>query len=426
MDEFEDRLRRGLSHYAAAMRVARPPLGDLVSGPAPLARRSHARRLVVAGLALAAALTVVAAMQVRSATTEPDEARVDTSSETPPRSAGASPHCPPRTATDGIVATGQIGDGRTWEVQVSGMPPAVRTAVRVDGVEVGAGYHDQISWATVVNQGFLMWHLEASADGVLVSGEVPRSAAWAEVGLADGRAVTLCPTGVPGIEPVAYVGGGIAGQVDVAEVAVFDRDGRQLAHARVDQIPVESGEPYGLGFSVQLDRELVPLPLEGDEWPSVDRDEMTVLASGQLPSGEWRLLAGAEQDVVAYTVVLRGSADVAGSTGTEETLFTGARWHINWVDGRHFVSGLTRADVTTVVVGMEDGSTVDIQTLDGSAVGFEGRLFAMPLPEGAAPIKWDAHTADGAVVERADGVADAFAGVTQPNFGTALPVRAAT
>jgi hypothetical protein len=151
---------------------------------------------------------------------------------------------------------------------------------------------------------------------------------------------------------------------------------------------------------------------------------MTVLASGQLPSGEWRLLAGAEQDVVAYTVDLPGSAEVTGSTGTEETLFTGARWHINWVDGRHFVSGLTRADVTTVVVGMEDGSTVDSQTLDGSAAGFEGRLFAMPLPEGAAPIKWDARTADGAVVERADGVADAFAGVTQPDVGTALPVRA--
>jgi hypothetical protein len=427
MDEFEDRLRRGLSHYAAAMRVARPPLGDLVSGPAPFARPSQARRRVVAGLALAAtAVTVVAAMQLRSTTTEPDEARIDTSPETPQRSAGASPNCPPRTATDGIVATGQIGDGRTWEVQVSGVPPAVRTALRVDGIEVGAGYHDQISWATVVNQGFLMWHLEASADGVLVSGEVPRSAAWAEVGLADGRAVTLCPTGVPGIEPVAYVGGGISGQVDVAEVAVFDRDGRQLAHARVDQIPVESGEPYGLGFSVQLDRELVPLPLEGDEWPSVDRDEMTVLASGQLPNGEWRLLAGAEEDVVAYTVDLPGSAEVAGSTGTEETLFTGARWHINWVDGRHFVSGLTRADVTTVVVGMDDGSTVEVQTVDGSAVGLEGRLFAMPLPEGAAPTNWDARTADGTVVEGADGVADAFAEVTQPNVGTALPVRAAT
>jgi hypothetical protein len=423
MDEFETTVRNGLDHLAQTMRVSRPPLGELLLERPP-AHRPGRSRYVLAGAGIAVCMAAVSGVALWRDTADGDD----------DKGLVASSGCAPRTVTDGVVGAGELSDGRAWDVRVEGAPPYVRTTSRIDGEQLGASWSDQLSWAPLVNRGMLGWSLEVFAQGQLVEGAVPTSTATVEVRLADGEAVYLCPAVVPGIDAVSYVAGYLPSLADVVEIAALDAEGRRLASADVgglresstgmsDQQEEDGSGEYGLGFPLEVDPELVQLPLGGQEWPEVTSEELTEVLAGELPSGPWSLRAGGDETVTSFELTLPEPAYFPFVSGSPEQLLGDLSWGIEWIDDRYFVAGLTPADVAAVAVVLDDGQTIEIATVEPGAPGFHGHLFASALPVGAAPTAMAGQAGDGTTLVEAVDVRGSLEDARDPAVSVGVPVR---
>lgn len=390
----ESKLRRGLAQYAEAMAVTPPPLEDLLEPPT-----SRRHPLVLAGVGLTAAAAAVAVAGV--VLTRDDGPTVSTSHE---GEAAAPRACRPGRAPGGTVARGALPDGRRWHVQVEGAPPEVESWTIVAGEGVGGTQHNVWSWSGLVNDGALSWSLDVSEGGRILHGEVPPSTAGVEVRLDGGRTVSLCPVRVPGIDAVRFAATSLPAGPDVLEIVVVDAAGRTIAHGDVaESLPPELTDG-GYGFSIDIDDQLVELPLGGVAVSDPAAVPTQAAVSGELPSGPWSVGTGVVEGPSEphFVLKLTPPAPDDGFTvaGTVDDFLRNLEWHLSPIDGRLVVWGATPVDVAEVVVTTGGGPQVSIPTQPSGVDGFDVRVFADDLPEGALPTAIEGRTADGTVVFR--------------------------
>lgn len=396
----ESKLRRGLAQYAEAMAVTPPPLEDLLEPPT-----SRRHPLVLAGVGLTAAAAAVAVAGV--VLTRDDPPSVST---TPAIDTTAAPGpCEPRQAAGVAIARGALPDDRPWAVEVRGTPPGIRTWAVIDG-EPGPGVeHNVWSWSGLVNEGMLSWTLAVFEGGRIVHGEVPPSAAGVEVRLAGGHTVSLCPVRVPGLQAVRFAAAALPPGPDVVEIVVLDAEGRTIAGGDVSEMLPPSPGDGGYGFSLDVDDQLVELPLGGVTAPDPASTPTEAVVSGELPSGPWSVRTGLVGDPsdANYVLEIVPSDPENGLTraDTADAFLQDPEWHLTPIDGRLVAWGATPVDVAEVVVTTDGGPQVSIATQPSGIDGFDVRVFGDDLPEGALPTAIEGRAADGTVVFRVADVA---------------------
>jgi hypothetical protein len=184
----------------------------------------------------------------------------------------------------------------------------------------------------------------------------------------------------------------------------------------------------GYGFFVNVDAELVDLPLGGVAADDPATAPTRPVVSGELPSGPWSVSTGVLRDPPEphYVVRLVLPAPHQGMTvaATVEEHLAQSTWQVSSLDGRLVVWGPTPADVTEVVVTSEDGRTRSIPTQPSGVEGFELRIFADDLPEGAVPEAIEGRATDGTTVLRATDLASSLTPIVDfpPGETVSVPV----
>lgn len=395
--DIETTLRRGLAGYAETMVVTVPALDQVLERPA-----SHRRQMVLAGIGVATAAATVTVAGV--VLTRQDGSDVSTS---PPGGATITgpAGCGAREAAGDTIARGTLGGERPWAVEVRGAPPLVSTWGIVSGQETGGTEHNVWSWAGMVNEGMVSWQLDVFPGGRIVYGEVPPSTASVEVRLDGGQTVSLCPVARPGIDAVHYAATALPSGPDIVEIVVRDAAGQAIARGDVAEMLPPVLRDGGYGFSLEIDPELVELPLGGVAAEDPDSALTETLASGELPSGRWSLRTGVLEgphDPSYMVGLVRPEPDhsVAISTTDVDEFVRQVQWHATPVDRRLIVWGPTPTDVAEIVVTLGDGLPVSVATQPSGVDGFDVRFFATALPEGVLPTSVQGLAADGTVLFR--------------------------
>lgn len=391
MTDIETEVRRGLARYSDAMPVSRPPLDELLSRPVA-GRPSSVPTYVLAGVAVAS--LAAGGVGVSLLRDSPDEVVT-----------GAAPvnegDCAPSRPAEGVVAAGDLDDGRPWQVKVTGASPDVGLWPVVDGSQAGGWSSDDLSWPGTVNNGTLYGTVYAFGEEQILYGEVPNSTATVEVRLSDGESLHLCPVAVPAVREISYFGAHLPGEPEIMEVVVLDHGGVVLARGEPARERLEEGgDGQQYGINLRVDAERVDLPLGGKEWPLGDAldNHLAPVISGSVPSGEWSVLTAGDGTELMVAVSMPGKIGHSGVSGTPEQIFRDLNWMVESVDGRHIVSGPTPETIATVVVTLDDGQTVEIPTEPSGLPQFDIRVFGAALPEGASITAIEGLGDDGTVL----------------------------
>lgn len=397
----EDAARRRIT--ALAEDIAVPPAlprftgghHEVPPGVADLDAGRGRRPLVVAGaIAVASAAAAVAvAVQVVGVGGDGPGTGI---------SPAAADTCGSEAARDGVVGSGTLADGTSWQVRTQGSPPDQSTFAQVGGEDVGGVAHDGRSWPGLVNEGALTLQISVSDRAALVFGEVPPGATRVRISLGDGTALSVCPVAVPGDGAIVrHFATALPPGAQPARVAALDGTGRILASG--DLTPLLDASPSGGATDMTIDPRLVSLPLGGMPSQTVPVPVLDEIASGDTPDGRWSLATGTDGD----HLILQLGADGGGVQGTPEQLLgPDNNWHLDKVPGGLVVWGPVTPETALVTITLTDGTQVDREALD-TVPGVPVRAFAAFLPEGDTPAAIDARTASGAAVSRAEGVPDA-------------------
>jgi hypothetical protein len=434
--DVEAAARRQLTRLVDAVVVPSPSAAGAASAgdaavdgldgvPLPPARGEAAGRRRVRVVGAAAAGVVVAAAVTAAILGDGDASRTATA----PTGRDV---CRATEAEDGVIGRGRFGDGVPWAVRFETPGDDGQwiegVFTSIDGEGAGGWSHNERSWPSLVDLGVLTWHLAVHAEHLVLSGQVPSSAARVEVDLQDGQEVTACPVTVPSIGAVSYFAVAIPAGAELVAAHAVDAQGRTIAEANADRLDdlVAHGEiDAPVAMDVEIDRDLVDLPLGGQAAPPPPAAVLHDVVRGELPSGRWSLRVGHQGDEVRVELQRAGGGVGAGVQGTPDQLLgADATWHVDSADGRHIVWGLTSPDVAEVVVTLHDRSTVRVPTVDPEEPRLAARAFAGALPEGAAVVAIEGRRVDGTSAQRAVEVEEALAVAEMtafdPDFGVSL------
>ena len=355
------------------------------------------RPVVVAGAIAAAAASVAVAVQVIGPGGEGPGTGVA------PAAADA---CGFGEAADGVVGTGTLESGATWEVRAQGSPPNQSIFAEVDGESVGGFAHDARSWPGLVNDGSLTLQASVTDGAVLVFGEIPAGTTRLQVGLRGGTAVSVCPVAVPGTRGIVHhFAVALPPGAHPTQVGALDSTGRVLATGDLSQLLAAS--PSGGATGMTIDPGLVSLPLGGTPSQAPPEPEMEELVSGDAPDGRWSLAAGRDGDDMVLQLD-PGRGDGGGVQGTPAQLLgVDSNWYLDEVPGGLIVWGPVVPEAASVAVTLTDGAEVETEALD-TVSDLPLRAFATFLPEGDAPTAIEARTASGTTLTQAQGVGDAL------------------
>lgn len=419
----EARLREAIARYAETMVVERPPVQELLDqlerpGTSPPRKAPRTRRnLMVAACAAMLVGATVVAMWPQS---EPEGVSTGRDTEEPPPG-----ECGSRPDPQGVLGSGVLPDGRSWEARVSGWLPVLATLVVVDGQPAVGATWDEDEWSAAVTQGTLTWDFGVYGGGQFVLGMVPAATERVELRTPSGDAFRLCPAAVPGVDAVELVVGPSPVEEGDVEAVALDREGRPVAQGAIT-LPgrgtpegegrwqaIEAGGEAHAPFLVQVDPTHLELPLGDAEPPPSGVEEMV---SGGLPSGRWVLEARRVDGEPAQALVRLRAPELSSiDRVTAAELSEDPAWHVGHsISGRALLGasrddathvwGVTPPDVATVVVGLDDGRTIDLPTVSMAWTGVEGRVFAGTVPFGAAVTSMEGQTDDEVVRLRATGV----------------------
>lgn len=366
-----------------------------------------------------AAACVVAAALVAVADLWSDPPRPDVTV-----GAAADGECPERMAEDGVVGSGTLRGGERWEFRVAQEDGWLNGWVYVDGGRSGGWGHDSASWPSVVNAGMLDANLVPVDGGWIVALLIPTTSARVVVELGDGRELVLCPASVPSTAVVGFAAGFVPYGPDIRALHVYDAVDRRIAwaddvpsadvaQAELDEhlasLPAGLDVPDGysergvMGFLLEIDPDLVDLPLGGTPVPDyVDPMANAVeVAAGELPGGRWSVRVGSNGREVAIELS-RPDGTSPSVIGTSEQIRRDRSWNVELVGGRFVVWGLAPTDVATVAVSLADGTVVSAETSTPDLPGLDLAGFGVALPEGAVITAIEGLDASGAARHQAD------------------------
>lgn len=419
----EDAARRRLSELADAFAVppaaaeaatdaasdhrliARDPGGGPVPDGAPVpsgtAGLRHAaprrRRPLVAAAVTVALAAAATGMAVAVAGDDEPE----------PRAGTVTDDCAPRVAEDGVIGRGTTPGGDEWSVRVQGAPPAERTTVLLNGQRAGETWGDEDSWATIVSAGMLPLHVEVTEDGLLVHGQIPRETSVVEVradqGGGDEAVAHACPVTVPSNDLLGFFVMTLPPGTSPTEARALDDEGRALATADLSVLNLDV-VPSGAGTTMNVDPDLVPLPLGGLDVELPPSPVLTPILSGELPSGRrWSVSSGWMDDFVNLMFNEYDGGPGGGFGAEPGQMAEHPDWSIEKVEGRLVVWGSAPPEMASIQVTLSDGTTVDADTVR-AVPDADIRAFAVALPDGATATAIEGLGADGSAVLQAEDV----------------------
>jgi hypothetical protein len=228
---------------------------------------------------------------------------------------------------------------------------------------------------------------------------------------------------VPSDDVVGYFAAALGPGVRPMGARALDDEGRVLASGDLSAVSSLDEVPSGGGTTMDVDPALVPLPLGGTPVETPEMPEATdVLMSGDLPGGTWALAAGrADDQVILEWRQSDGSA--FSIQHTPDRLAADPYWTAQSAEGRLVVWGTAPTEVGSVVVTLDDGTTVDTDTVR-TVPDADVRAFAVGVPDGATITGIEGRGSDGSPVLRADDLAASLAHLSGPNpsDGVALGV----